>query len=237
MPLIYKPKYITTSVGDKKITFRPWTTKEEKAYLKAIENEKTKITDKLLFDILIRPCLEEKDKDIVLSVSEQKLLLIEIRKVSISETFNDTIICEECKEKSEEVININDIHSYKKANYSTVELKHQEDVFIFEFGEIKSNKDKERLVLDDGLISYIFTDFLLHIKSIQVNGELSDKFSFKELEKFMDSLPTKIFDALFEKYQEMVDSLDLCYKFTCPSCNNSQKIEYNGRNIPNFLWL
>jgi len=234
MALIYTAGYdYTAKMGKKEIKFKPWTAKEERKYLTTMENEKTKVTDKLIFDILISPCVE--DKDIVLSVSEQKLLLIEIRKESISTNFADTIECSECKETTDRVIEIDDICSYEESNYEPVELKIDKEKFIFTMSDISKNKDKERLILDNGIINYIFTDFLLHIKSVDVNGELNEKFAFKELEKFMDSLPTKIFDELFEKYQKMVDSLDLTYEFTCPHCNSVENIDYT--NIPNFLWI
>ena len=234
MALKYEAGYdYTARIGEKEIKFKQWTAKEERKYLTTMENEKTKVTDKLIFDILIAPCLE--DASVVLSVSEQKALLIEIRKVSIGETFKDDIECSECGEKTEREININDICKYTPANYTPIELSNGEDKFIFNISDIKTNKDKERLILDNGIINYIFTDFLLHIRSIDINGELTDKFSFKELEKFMDSLPTKIFDEVFEKYQLMIDVLDIRYDFTCPHCNADETVEYS--NIPNLLWI
>ncbi|MEA3485391.1 MAG: hypothetical protein U9R03_01645, partial [Candidatus Aerophobetes bacterium] len=69
----------------------------------------------------------------------------------------------------------------------------------------------------------------------EIDGELQEGFSFKELQEFMDSLPTKIFDEVFEQYQKMTDSLDLKYEFTCPHCKTKETIDYT--NIPNFLWL
>jgi len=223
----------TAKIGEKEIKFKQWTAKEERKYLTTMENDKTKVTDKLIFDILIAPCIE--DKNIVLSVSEQKMLLIEIRKVSIGETFKDKITCAECKEVTERVINISDACTYTPADYDIIETSLNDDKFIFDISDIKSNKDKDRLILDNGIINYIFTDFLLHINSIDVNGELTEKFSFKELEKFMDSLPTKIFDEVFEKYQLMIDILDIRYDFTCPHCNEDETVEYS--NIPNLLWI
>lgn len=230
MALKYEVGYdYTAKIGDKEIKFKQWTAKEERSYLQAIENTKTDITDKLIFDILIMPCIE--DKNIVLSVQEQKLLLIEIRKVSIGETFKDVIVCKTCGNKEELEIKIDDILSYEKSNYKDIKIENM----IFNIGEIKTNKAKERLIMDKGIINYIFTDFLLHIHSIDINGELNDKFTFKELEKFMDSLPTKIFDEVFEQYQLMVDSLELSYKYKCSECNEEEIIDYT--NIPNFLWI
>jgi len=230
MALKYEASYDCEAViGDKKIKFKQWTAKEERKYLMAMENEKTEVTDKLVFDLLILPCIE--DKNLVLSVSEQKFLLIEIRKISISESFSDSITCEDCGEVKEVNIKIDDILSYEKAKYEKVPV----DKFTFKLGDIRTNKEKDRLNLDKGVINYVFTDFLLHIHSIDIDGDLNDKFSFKELEKFMDSLPTKIFDEVFEKYQTLTDSLELKYEFRCDSCNATETKDYT--NIPGFLWI
>jgi hypothetical protein len=234
MALKYKINYkFTAKIGDKEIKFKEWTAKEERKYLQAMENEKTKITDKLIFDLLILPCVE--DKELVLSVQEQKYLLIEIRKVSIGQTFNDKITCSECEKETEYEIKIDDICSYEKAKYSKIEIKNEEENFIFNIGPIRTNKEKEKLVLDNGIINYIFADFLLHIHSIEIDGELNEGFRFKELTDFMDSLPTRIFDEVFEKYQVMVDSLELKYKYKCPHCAVEDTKEYE--TIPNFLWI
>jgi len=234
MALVYNTGYnLSTLIGDREIKFKEWTAKEEKKYLSTMEDEKIKISDKLIFDILIKPCIE--DKDIVLSVSEQKLLLIEIRKASISEKFNDIITCKECDENTEVDIKIDDICLYEKSKYSLITINYNDDIFKFEIDDIKTNKMKEKLVLDDGLVNYIFTDFLLHIKSIEINGDINDTFTYKELERFMDSVPTKVFDEVFEKYQEMIDLLELEYKFVCPHCGTKETIDYT--NIPGFLWI
>lgn len=230
MALVYESKYdFIAKIGDKEIKFKPWTAKEERTYLQALEDDKIEITDKLIFDILIKPAIE--DKTLVLSVQEQKLLMIEIRKESISKEFQDEITCKECEEKTIVNVEIDSILSYEKSNYKSVTVENM----IFNLDEIKTNKSKERLNLDKGIINYIFTDFLLHIQSIDIDGNLNDKFSFKELQEFMDSLPTKIFDEVFEQYQKMTDSLKMQYIYKCPHCNNEQTVDYT--NIPNFLWL
>ena len=230
MALKYEVKYdLIAKIGDKEISFKPWTAKEERTYLQALEDEKVEVTDKLIFDILIKPAIKE--KNIVLSVQEQKLLMIEIRKESIAKDFQDEITCKECEEKTITNIDIDSIISYEKSDYKPVKVENM----IFNLDEIKTNKSKEKLNLDKGIINYIFTDFLLHIQSIEIDGELQEGFSHKELEEFMDSLPTKIFDEVFEQYQKMTDSLEMKYEFTCPHCKAKETIDYT--NIPNFLWL
>jgi len=232
--LKYKSSYKhTAQIGQKEIKFKEWTAKEERLYLEAIEDKDTKITDKVIFDLLVLPAIE--NKKLVLSVQEQKLLLIEIRIKSIGETFKDKIICSECEEEQTLDIKIKDICTFEEAKYSKVQVQDEENNMIFNIGPIRTNKEKEKLIIDDGIINYIFTDFILHIHSVEINGKLTEKISYKELTNFMDSLPSRIFDEVFEKYQLMVDSLELKFAGTCPNCSAKETKTYE--NIPNFLWI
>jgi len=229
MALKYEPSYEHISkIGDKEIKFKEWTAKEERQYLKLLEKQDDNVTDKMLYDILIKPCLE--DKTLVLSGMEQKKLLIDIRIKSISEYLEDEHKCEKCGETSEIKVKLEDIMTFKKSSYKTIEVK---DI-KFNFGEIRSNKEKEKLSLKNGLVEYIYQDFLIHIHSIEMNGEVQDKFTKPELSDFIDSLPTKVFDEVFDEYQKMVDELDIEYKWTCDKCSHEETIDYTY--IPNLLW-
>lgn len=229
MALTYNIGYDYTSViGDKEIKFKQWTAKEERNYLQLIEKEDSEINDKVVFDTLLAPCIE--DKEIVLSASEQKKLLVDIRIESISDSIVDNHKCSNCGKETDINVKINDCLTYKKSNYEEVQVKDLK--FVFE--EIKTNKEKEKLNLNDGVVNYIFTDFLLHIKGVEINGEMQETFSFRELSKFIDKLPTKIFDEVFEKYRDMTDDLIIEHKFICNKCNNEETIDYT--HIPNLLW-
>jgi len=229
MALIYETGYeYVSKIGEKEIKFRQWTAKEERQYLKLLEKQEDNITDKMLYDILIKPCIE--DKNIVLSGVEQKKLLIDIRIESISEFLEDTHTCKKCNAEDEIKVKLKDIMNYKPSNYGTID---SHDIKVT-FGELKSNKDKEKLSLKNGLVEYIYQDFLLHIHSIEKDGEVYDKLTKREIQDFIDSLPTKVFDDIFDAYQKMVDELDIEYKWICPSCGEEETIDYTY--IPNLLW-
>jgi len=236
MKLEYKIKYkYETIIGDLNIKYKGWTTKNEKDYLKLIENEKVKTTDKEIFEILILPVIE--NKKLVISSAQQKKLLIDIRKVSISEYIEEEKRkCEFCKKENKIKVKFDDITTYKKANYKTVSIKDdEEDNFIFSFSELKTMKDKQNLNISNGLVDYIYNDFLLHITEIQINDDIYNEFSKKELISFIDSLPSKVFDFVFESYQEMIDETDIKFKNICKFCKKEEEIDYNIF-IPNFLW-
>ena len=230
MALKYEVKYdFISKIGDKEIEFKQWTAKDERLYLQLIEKHGESVTDKMIFDTLIAPCI--KDKNIVLSASEQKKLLIDIRIESISDSIKDTHVCEKCKEITEIDTKIKDCMTYIPSKFDIIEVGNLK----FNMGPIRTNKEKESLKMDDGVVAYIFNDFLLHIHSIEIDGVLEDSFTKKELFSFIDNLPAPIFDEVFEKYQEMVDELIIEYKFTCPHCNEEETIDYSY--IPNLLWV
>jgi hypothetical protein len=229
MALIYESGYDYTSViGDKQIKFRQWTAKDERNYLKLLEKDDSEITDKVIFETLLAPAIE--DKEVVLSASEQKKLIIDIRCESISDIIEDEHECISCGKKTDLKVKISEVMSYRKANYEEVQIKDLK----FVMGPIRTNKEKDLLKMDKGVVEYIFQDFLLHIHAIEINGELQEKFSHRELNKFIDKLPTKIFDEVFEKYQKMIDEVELEYKWTCPECETKETIDYTY--IPNLLW-
>lgn len=230
MALVYKAGFDYESViGDKKIKFRQWTAKEERKYLSSLEDEKTEFTDKTIYDTLILPCIE--DKQIVLSATEQKKLLIDIRIESISDEVEELEHeCPKCEAKNDITVKINDFLKYKEANYKDIESGGMK----FVMGPIRTNKEKERLKLKDGIVNYVFNDFILHIHGIEIDGELNDGFKFTEVQGFMDSLPSKIFDDVFEQYKDMIDELEMDYKYTCPACLTEEIIDYS--TIPSLLW-
>lgn len=228
MALKYNVEYKNTArVGSRTFKFKPWTTKNEKDYLIAVESEE-EITDDMLFDILIRPCLE--DGDIALSINEQKMLIIEIRKKSLGETFPMRYSCRKCKQVNDIDIEFEKIIKFKPDNFKNITV----DDLTFVFGNIVSQNLKDKLKDQHTNVDYAFTDFLLHIHSIEVNRTMEDTFTFDELQDFVENLPTYIFDEVYEAFQKMKSSLEFELKTYCMVCNTENDVEFD--HIPNFLW-
>jgi len=228
MALKYETVFKNTAViGDKKFKFKPWNTKNEKEYLIAVESEDN-ITDNMLFEILIRPCLE--DQDIVLTSNEQKMLMIEIRKKSLGPTFPMRFACKKCKQVNDMDIELDKITKFKPDNFKDVTV----DNLKFSFGTIVSENLKRRLDDTETKVDYAFTEFLLHIQSIEIDGRLEDTFSFDELKEFIEDLPTYIFDDVYKQFQEMKSELSFELTTYCMVCNTENEIDFEY--IPNFLW-
>lgn len=228
MALKYNIKYSSIArIGDREFKFKPWTTKNEKDYLIAVESEED-ITDDMLFDILIKPCLE--DPDISLSVNEQKMLIIEIRKKSLGGTFPMRYICKKCKNVNDIDVEFDQIINFSPDKFELIKV----DDLVFNLGHIQSQNLKDRLKEQKTNVDYAFTDFLLHIHSIEVDGTLEDTFTFDELQDFVENLPTYIFDEVYEKFQAMKSKLEFELTTFCLTCNTENEVEFD--HIPNFLW-
>lgn len=233
MSLLYKSKgtkHIT--IGEKEFEIEIWTAKNQREYLSLIEKKKDNTTDKDIFDTLIKSCII-KGSEYLLTPSEQKYLLVEIRKESLGDTIKEkNHECPKCKEKNNIEVKYDDVTAYRPSNFSALTV---DDVTIT-FSELDAKKSKERDKLNtkEGLVNYVFDDFLLHIEKIEMDGESYDKFTLGDLREFSNSLPSKIFEEFFESYQEMVDSLDIKFSHSCPNCGEIEDISYDS--IPNFLW-
>ena len=228
MALKYDVQYNNTAkIGDRVFKFKPWTTKNEKDYLIAVESEED-ITDNILFEILIRPCLEE--PDVALTPNEQKMLMIEIRKKSLGETFPMRYVCRKCKQVNDIDVDFDKIVKFTADKFNDVKIEN----LVFHFGNIVSQKLKDRLDDQETNVDYAFTNFLLHINGIEVDGDMEDTFTFDELTEFVENLPTYIFDKVYEDFQEMKSSLEFGLNTFCMVCNEENEVEFD--HIPNFLW-
>jgi len=234
---IQKKEKFNIKIGSKEINYIKWTGKHQRDYLIALEKSKeTDVTDKMIFDSLIKPCIDE--KNIVLSQNEQRLLLIDMRKKGIGETFEDEIECPICKNKKKVKLKLDDIiKEFKESKWDVIE---KDDIKIT-IGEIKSNKDKDILIPSNGAIKYVFNDFFLHIKSIEYNGEVHEVKNIKIVDKFFQDMPSDVSMYFFQEYEKMTDKLVLEYDFICDNEDCDSKIDepyvVNYDRIPGFLWV
>jgi len=228
MALKYVSEYNNTAkVGDKIFKFKPWTTKNEKDFLIAVEAEKD-ISDSMLYELLVKPCLE--DQNVVLSPNEQKMLMIEIRKKSLGGSFPMRYACTSCGNVNDVDIMFDDIVKFSPDNFTTVE----EDDIIFKFGPIVSENLKKKLDDTGSTTEYAFNEFLIHIQSIIYKEQLEDSFTFDELKTFVEALPSSVFDKIYDEFVKMKSSLTFEYSTKCIICNAENEIDFS--NIPNFLW-
>jgi hypothetical protein len=228
MALKYNVEYKNVAeIGEKRINFKPWTTKNEKDYLIAVEAEDN-INDNLLYEILVKPCLE--DPDISLTKNEQKMLMIEIRKKSLGGSFPMRYSCKKCKNVNDIDVEFDKIIRFKPDTWQDVQV----DDIKFIFGDIATPNLKKRLDTAETKVDKAFIEFLIHIKEIEIDGTLENSFTFDELKAFVEELPTHIFDEAYKKFQAMKSSLTFELKTYCMICNEENDIDFEY--LPNFLW-
>lgn len=217
-------------IGDKTIKYRPWNTKEEKNYL-LVSGSKENPTFEDIENILLTNCVENYDeikKD--LTEGEKYLLLLEIRKFSISETIDLKFECVKCKKLNDLAAPLDKIVHYKEANYKEVKLDNK----VFYFGKPKTEKLVERVREEKDPIEKEFKNLLIHIQKIEIDDEVFDSFTFEELYEFVSNLPAKEFDELSKEFNGMKEEFDVYLDTYCMFCNAENKVVFGG--IEDFLW-
>ena len=223
--LKYNKEIYKVELGNKAIEFYPWTTRQEKAYLLA--KEEKEITNEVLFEILVQPSLVQPYN---LSIDEQKMLLIEMRKKGIGETFLLDYKCAHCGRINLDEIAFDSIVKFTPDNFKDIIVQ---DVTIVLNENISPNLYKRLQGLKG--IEYTFIDFLISIKEVIIGEESYSTFTFDELKEFMEDLPTNIFDKLFKEYTNNSSKLKFNTVCTCKVCNEENEIILDS--LPNFLWI
>lgn len=225
--MIYKVKFNNTlDLGNgRKVNFRPWTTKEEKEYLLAKQDDR--ISEKEIFEILIKPCLET---PIVLTNDEMKYLIIKIREKSIGETFKLTYECQNCKTVNSKDIKFSDAVKFKPSNFKEITV---EDVTI-KFGPIKSQTAMEKIFSAENKIDELIFNMVFSTEKIVYEGDELEAFKTEDLLEFYNSLPTSIMDELANQFIDMIPETEISTKTKCFKCKDEKEWEINA--IPNFLW-
>lgn len=219
----------TCNLGKKKkVKFRPWKTKDEKAFLTFIETV-DKVTDKDFYEYLIRPCLE--NPNMFFSSAEVQALLIEIRKVSMGESFDLKFICknDDCKRVNELTVEFIDITNFKEDSVSIFDNNNLK----ITFGDIKNVDTFHKKIENQNAIEQVFIEMIMRIEKIELNTEMHDSFTYEEVYEFIDNLDVKDFDALLKFYNENRASISLKGEFECMFCKHPNKFLFD--EIPNFL--
>ncbi len=213
-----KTEFFEIDLGHKTVSVRKWKAKDRKNFKKTIKE--TENIDKSIINSLVLNCL--KDKSVALTNSEIQYLLIELRKISISNKLVFNYKCDKCDKDNSKDLTIDYVNNF---NYKP--WKPFKEV---EFGNIKNvnffNENKE----DDDDINEI----AFHTMSI--NGDISK--TFNEVIEFYEEMDVQKFDEIYEHFLNYTFTLNNEAIITCNFCKNKQTFEFD--EIPNFFpnsWL
>jgi hypothetical protein len=231
---------IELPVTKQKVRIRPFTVKENKILLMALETESVDqmiiATKQIVSNCIVHPELDV-DK---MAFYDLEFILLNIRAASISEilTLNlsptDRPDCDECKKSKSIEVNLNSVKVFIPENYNkkikldcglTVCMKDPTYETISKFKELNSPDVESVFNFVSECIKTISDEQTVYdIEAMEVSKE--------EVLKFIESLPIKDFNKI-EKFFEDLPRLEHVVSWECSSCQT--KRNYEMRGIESFL--
>lgn len=211
----------------KKIKYRPYTVKEEKSLLMAMESK----DEKQIFETSIRCCdaclVDKRIKVQDLSVLDLETLLIAIRSKSVGENIDLQAKCDECENKLSLSIDITKMRVEENGE-PEYELKLNEDYGVrLRSPSLESiyssilNKTDETTSALLSCIDFVYND--------------TKTYSFKdyteeEKVEFIENLSIENVKDINEKFIDKLPSNVIDLSFTCPACKKE-----NEKTVGNLL--
>lgn len=230
LPINNSYDYSTIVSTGKKVRFRPWKTKDEKSFLTFLESTDN-VTDEDFLRYLIVPCIE--DKNLFLNSADIQHLLIEIRKISMGESFNMKFVCENetCGAVNDLDVEFDSIVTYK---YDDVkEFIDEYNETKIKFGDIKNIAFYNEKTASVSAMDKTIIEIALRIEKITIKDVVHDSFKYEEVYEYLDNMDIKIFDKLLSYYNEHKSNINIVGDFYCYKCNSKNSFMFD--EIPNFL--
>ena len=227
LPKLDAVRYTTElPVSKKKLDYRPFLVKEQKALLIALESEDNTTTSNSLFD-LIRSCVynpEEASLD-HLPMADIEWLFLQIRMKSVGETADLLLSCD-CHEESQTPVQV-DLRTAKVIESETDSNIKLTDTIgvILSYPSLNSIKNPT----SDINTSEMFSMIESCIDSIYDGDEVHtrDDFDGKEIREFIESLTTNQFEKI-QKFFENIPKLVVTITFNCKECDKSHERDLEG---------
>lgn len=221
---------LTVPSTNKKVGYRPFLVKEEKALLLAEQSEDVDFMIETLKKI-IADCTFNKLETDSLAVFDLEYILTKLRAKSIGEIVDLNVTCKNCKEASMVKLDISNLEVTKNPDH-TNKIPLFDDVGVvmkYPRIDILHNLTKDEVesnVMFDAILECI--DYIYDSVAIFHAKEQSKE----ELNIFLDNLTREQLDKI-ENFFQTMPKLEVQLDFTCPKCGheNSRKIE----GIQNFF--
>jgi hypothetical protein len=233
---IYDLKLIS---NDKKIRFRPFTVKEEKLFLMALESDDIEATINTIKQVINNCVLDEINVN-TLPMFDIEYLFLHLRAKSIGEEVqlkykcNNDIITEEETKKCGNLVdfsfNLLDIKPIKNKDHKNkIEITDKLGIVMKypNFDLIEKYKDSSNV---EGLISMIIgcIDYIYDENEVYYAKDSTEK----ELTEFVDSLQTKDLENI-KLFFDTAPKLEKKLNFKCNKCGHEEEINLEG--IQNFF--
>lgn len=231
LPVQTSPVYkLTIPSTKKKITFRPFLVKEEKALLLAEQSEEISFMVETLKKI-IADCTFNKVDVESLAVFDLEYILTKLRAKSIGEIADVNVICEKCKKPNSLKVDISNLevtrfpdHTNKIALFDSVGVVMSYPKIDI-LNDLSKNSSETDNVFNAAIecIDYIYDAEMIYHSKDQTKEELN---------KFIDNLNREQFSKI-EKFFETMPILEVPVEYKCVHCEHINKKKIEG--IQNFF--
>lgn len=218
------------------IKYKPITTGQMKKLL-IYENETNpSIQEKALDDLISSSVITEDFNINDLYLEDRFFLLIEIRKKSKGEIFEFEYKCLECKTKSIQKINLNELKVNKLENKDNFTLKLNDNISISLKHITRNDQKLLENYIDSNLSNtqkMVEMQILSYASSIEniTTPEGSDNPDINEKKYLLENIPTKIFDKVRDYHNKNSFGVDFSYELLCPKCKNKKNIDIPLENF------
>lgn len=224
LPKINSLRSKTITLNNKKIVIKPWTNLQLTNFDSLYNEENnSKFKNELIYDELIKNNIEYSG---VLTLLEEKMILIELYKMSKSNIIDVSFTCKECKAKSGYVIDITKAVQWVELKTRTIKTK--DCIFNLRLNSQYRINLKNDINIET--INYIAS----YIDSFEYQDTNYEGFDLETLSNWLINELDKInFEELIRKFNEVQPRIDFKVQGVCEFCGTKQDLNFKG--VEDFL--
>lgn len=227
LPMTNSPEFFTTipSTGQE-IRYRPFTVKEQKILLFAVQSNDVKDVVHSIEQILHSCIIDKVDIDSLASFDIEYLFL-QIRGKSIGEFLEFKLKhgeSNECKHVTDFALNLDDVKINVPEDLSNIVMLTDVLGVTLSYPTLKNIEEYVSVFTDiDAMIKYL-TNNIINVFDAE---NVYDNFSKQEIEDFINQLTTSQFDKIIEWYNAL-PTLTHTITYTCQACGQEETIVLEG---------
>ncbi len=215
LPILETPKFETTLPSDGlRITFRPFTVKEQKNLMIVQEGAEEKVAMKVLADCLAA-CTEQEINIFKRPVVDFEWLFLQVRSKSVGESIELTGKCASCEASYDFALDLTKVEVPK---FPEGKVKVTDDLTIefrnVSMGDLRDADDGDSIVARCA-------------KSIHYKNEVYTEFTPEEFKRFIEPLTLDQY-AKIDAFFQNQPSLRLKSSQKCKKCGQNNEIEIEG---------
>lgn len=231
LPIMQTPTYeLTIPSTKKKVKFRPFLVKEQKALMIAQHSEDQRVMIDTLKDI-IKSCVSNVDVD-RLAIFDLEYIFLQLRAKSIGEIAEIVYSCLQCNDPNGKValsIDVSDIQvEFHPEHSDTIELFDEVGVkmkypgldFLGSVEELDLNNPTDALKVIYNCIEYIYDDDKIYDVKDQTPEEMNE---------FLENLTIDQLENI-KKFFKTIPKLKKNIQFDCPVCKYHHNYMIQGIN-------